>query len=151
VTLINFTSKNKRKLLGLLLIAATLIVPFIIAAFDSGNIEAKQSLCPLKMLTGLPCPSCGITKSWMFLYRGNIYKSLYFHLFGIPMFALAILLAIKLILEIIYQRSFFKNFLSNNILIWSLAISMIIYHIVRLTIFLYNNSIDDIIKQSVWK
>ena len=67
------------------------------------------------------------------------------------MFALAILLAIKLILEIIYQRSFFKNFLSNNILIWSLAISMIIYHIVRLTIFLYNNSIDDIIKQSVWK
>jgi hypothetical protein len=43
--------------------------------FNHGNhLETAQSLCPFKMLTGFPCPGCGITKSMVYFYEGDIVK-----------------------------------------------------------------------------
>lgn len=39
------------------------------------HLETDQSLCPFKMLTGFPCPGCGITKSLVYLYEGDLQKA----------------------------------------------------------------------------
>ena len=57
-----------------------LIIPVLIYFNDKGNLENEQSFCPFKMVTGFPCPGCGITKSMVFFYDGNIYKMLHIKL-----------------------------------------------------------------------
>lgn len=42
--------------------------------------------CPLKSLTHIPCPFCGITRSLIYLMQGNYHQSLLFHLFGVIVF-----------------------------------------------------------------
>ena len=33
------------------------------------------SLCPIKALTGLNCPGCGITRMFVALFHGDIYQA----------------------------------------------------------------------------
>ncbi|MCC6176859.1 MAG: DUF2752 domain-containing protein [Chloroflexi bacterium] len=44
---------------------------------------AGPSFCPFKVMTGLPCPGCGLTRSVVFLLHGDLTASLYFHPLGI--------------------------------------------------------------------
>ncbi|NCO33000.1 MAG: DUF2752 domain-containing protein [Armatimonadetes bacterium] len=41
------------------------------------------SLCPFKMMTSLPCPGCGLTRSLIALSHGSLSLSLRYHPFGI--------------------------------------------------------------------
>ena len=45
--------------------------------------EARlPSLCLLRNVTGLPCPGCGLTRSWVDLVRGDLGASLGHHRLG---------------------------------------------------------------------
>ena len=71
--------KRIRKLYGIVGALAILAIPyFIMIQSENNNIETAQSLCPFKMLTGFPCPGCGITKSLIFFYEGDFLKSIYY-------------------------------------------------------------------------
>ena len=35
------------------------------------GIESGPVLCPFRLLTGLPCPGCGLTRSWVYLVHGQ--------------------------------------------------------------------------------
>jgi hypothetical protein len=61
-----------------------LVAPFLILQLAPES-EFGQSLCPHKMLTGFPCPGCGITRSIMALYRGDLSGSFAYHAFGVPL------------------------------------------------------------------
>lgn len=129
----------------------TLIVPFFIQQNNSGNLDNEQSLCPFKMLTGFPCPGCGITKSIVYFYEGDIYKSLLHHLFG-PIFVVFCLLVLfKLVAEIIYQKPFFDKIFYSMKLAYLMGILLGIYHLIRLFFYIKNNNLDTILKQSIWK
>jgi hypothetical protein len=43
---------------------------------------AMPEICVLKQATGLPCPGCGLTRSWVALAQGDLSTSLGFHRFG---------------------------------------------------------------------
>lgn len=43
-----------------------------------------HSFCPMVIITGVPCPGCGMTRSLFFLATGRIGKSLWIHPMGIP-------------------------------------------------------------------
>ena len=43
-----------------------------------------HAFCPMVVLTGLPCPGCGMTRSLFFLATGRIGQSLWMHPMGIP-------------------------------------------------------------------
>lgn len=129
----------------------TLIVPFFIQQNNSGNLDNEQSLCPFKMLTGFPCPGCGITKSIVYFYEGDIYKSLLHHLFG-PIFVVFCLLVLfKLVAEIIYQKPFFDKIFYSMKLAYLMGILLGIYHLIRLFFYIRNNNLDTILTQSIWK
>lgn len=65
------------------------------AAFviSPAQVEDGPIICPLRRLTGLPCPGCGLTRSWVHLAHGQIGESLAAHPFG----AVAALAAVALV------------------------------------------------------
>ena len=144
--------KTQRKIYGIIGAFVTLMVPFFLIIFNQNqNLENEQSFCPFKMLTGFPCAGCGITKSLVYLYEGNLYKSLYYHILG-PFVILFCLVTIAvLITEIITKKEYFNQYLYNKKLAYGLGYFLASYHLIRIVIFIKNNSIDDILRQSIWK
>ena len=71
------------------------------------HLETAQSFCPFKMLTGFPCPGCGITKSLVYFYEGDIYKSLYYHILGPFVIFFCIITIVVLATELITKKRIF--------------------------------------------
>jgi hypothetical protein len=144
-------NRIKRKIYGIIGALITLIVPFFLMLQNHNNhLESDQSLCPFKMLTGFPCPGCGITKSLVYFYQGDIYKSISYHILGPFVIIFCFLTIIVLIVEIINKKEYFTTLLYNKKLAYNLAYFLAIYHFVRLIAFIVNNTFDDILHQSVW-
>lgn len=47
-----------------------------------------HAFCPMVIVTGLPCPGCGMTRSLFFLATGRVGQSLWIHPMGVPIAAL---------------------------------------------------------------
>ncbi len=62
--------------LAALAIAAAWLLPERVAAHG-------PVLCPVRRATGLPCPACGLTRSWQAALHGRPGESLRLHPFGI--------------------------------------------------------------------
>ncbi len=154
MTSINYTinTHSKRKIFGIIGAIITLMVPFLLLFFNqSDHLETDQSLCPLKMLTGFPCPGCGITKSVVYFYEGDIQKSLYYNIFGPLVIAFCITTIVVLSTELITKREYFTKLLFNKKLAYGLAIFLASYHFIRIIYFINTNSLDDILRQSIWR
>jgi hypothetical protein len=108
-------------------------------------------LCPLKMLTGFPCPGCGITKSLVYFYEGDLQKSLYYHILGPFVILFCIVTIGVLTTELMTKKEYFNTLLFNKKLAYGLAIFLATYHFIRIIYFINNNSIDDILRQSIWR
>ncbi|REG91161.1 DUF2752 domain-containing protein [Flavobacterium aquicola] len=144
--------KQQRKILGIIGALLTLIIPFFLMLYNQNNhLETDQSLCPFKMLTGLPCLGCGITKSLVYFYEGDLNKSLYYHILGpfVALFCVATILVLSA--ELITKKEYFNEILYNKRLAYVLACFLICYQIVRITYFIENNTYDSILKESIWK
>jgi hypothetical protein len=145
-------TKTKRKIYGIIGALITLMVPFILLFFNQNNhLDTDQSLCPLKMLTGFPCPGCGITKSLVYFYEGDVIKSLYYHILGPFVVLFCVMVILVLSTELITKKEYFNSLLFNKKLAYGLAIFLATYHFVRIIYFIKNNSIDDILHQSIWR
>lgn len=57
--------------------------------------------CPIRSLTGIPCPSCGITRACFSVIQGDLNSALYYH----PLFFLPFLVAIISFLIFKKERS----------------------------------------------
>ena len=55
------------------------------------HIEDGPVICPFRRLTGLPCPGCGLTRSWVYLAHGWWRDAFLAHPFG-PLLALTVVL-----------------------------------------------------------
>ncbi|MBS4753199.1 DUF2752 domain-containing protein [Nocardioides sp. zg-ZUI104] len=58
------------------------------------SIEDGPVLCPFRRLTGLPCPGCGMTRSWVYLTHGWWQDSFLAHPFGAVAAATVLTLAV---------------------------------------------------------
>jgi hypothetical protein len=129
-----------------------LVIPFLLGLQNTNNsLEKEQSLCPLKMATGFPCPSCGITKSIVYFYDGNILKSISYHILGPIVVPFCVFLILLLLVEIKTGNVYFNKWFYNKKAAYFLAGFLIIYHSIRLIFFIRENSLDSILEQSIWR
>jgi hypothetical protein len=151
---INYISntKDKRKIYGIIGAFLTLIIPFFLMFFNEDNhLETDQSLCPFKMLTGFPCPGCGITKSLVYFYQGDLYKSVSYHILGPFVIVFSVVSIVVLTMELIIKKEYFNAVIYNKRLAYGLGFFLVGYHIIRLIFFIKNNSLDSILKESIWR
>ncbi|MFA7089304.1 MAG: DUF2752 domain-containing protein [Bacteroidales bacterium] len=142
----------KRKITGIIALFLFLIMPLLIILFDpgAGHLQESQSFCPFKMLTGLPCPGCGMVKSMVSLYKGNLVESFRFHLFG-PLLVLFFTSALFVMtVELIRGHNFKIRWLYNMKLAYGAAVLMGSYHLVRIILFVSEHSFREILHESIW-
>jgi hypothetical protein len=53
------------------------------ASLDPSTVDDGPVLCPFRVLTGLPCPGCGLTRSWVHLAHGQWDAAWFANPFGI--------------------------------------------------------------------
>ncbi len=143
--------RSRLKIYGIIGAILTLIIPFfLMLQNEDHHLETDQSLCPFKMLTGFPCPGCGITKSLVYLYEGDLYKSFSYHLFGPFAFLFCLVTIAVLSIELIKGSNYFGSIFYSKKLAYYLGYTLAAYHLVRIIHFIYSNSIQSILHQSVW-
>jgi hypothetical protein len=129
---------------------ATLVAPYLILQF-APEAEFGQSICPHKLLTGLPCPGCGITRSIMALYRGDLSGSLAYHVFGIPLVIACVIGITTLGIEMGTGRRFSRALLFDMRVARAAAVLFGGYHVVRLWQFVSSHDFDGILRESIWR
>jgi hypothetical protein len=119
--MIKFLSKVSLQQKSAYLIAIYLVI--ILLNYLTSNFTNSPTLCPFRLLTGLPCPGCGLTRSIGVLAQGNLQLSLNFHPLGIVIVFIALLIMFfpirfqKIVEEITKLSLKIKLSLSLNLLI----------------------------------
>lgn len=128
------------------------MIPFFLMLHnDDNHLKNEQSLCPVKMLTGFPCPSCGITKSIVSFYQGNVLESIAYHVLGPAVVFFCVFTIVLLLVELKTKKEYFNHYLYNKKTAYGLAVFLGLYHIVRLFFFIQNHTFQEILRESIWK
>lgn len=120
-----------------LVILGACSTPIISTYFYNKGHRVPFLVCPLRHLTGIPCPTCGMTRSFMAVTRGDWSQALTQHLFGPILFAGLLITTVHIAIELFTGhklQAFYNQALSNHkILILILSIVMVLsYHLLRL-------------------
>ncbi len=91
------------------------------------------SVCVTKRIWGIPCPSCGSTRSVLAIVNGNIPDAFYYNPLGFLFFVGILVLPIWLVFDLITKKqslyitySHLENYLKRNIILsWLLAGSIL--------------------------
>jgi hypothetical protein len=59
-----------------------------------GVLRDAPTLCPFRRVTGLPCPTCGLTRSWQAAAHLRLRDSLAYHPLGAATFVAAVMVAL---------------------------------------------------------
>lgn len=73
--------------------------------------------CIFKSITGIPCPSCGLTRGFRALFHGHIIKAEQYNLLTVPMFLLILSIVFSYIYDLITKSNKLElllNKLSKN-------------------------------------
>lgn len=91
--------------------------------------------CPVRHLTGIPCPTCGMTRSFMAIAQGHWSQALAHHWFGPILFFSFLVAAIHIAIELWCDRqvlTFYRGWLNRrSFQLWAL-LSLLLYHSYRL-------------------
>ncbi len=92
-----------------------------------------QTTCPVLLLTGLPCPGCGLTRSWVHLSHGDVGAAFDYNLFGPAFYLVAVGLAIATVVALVRRRPLYS--LIDRVPVWLVAGGFgawILYSVVRI-------------------
>lgn len=112
-------------------VAIILAIPLIIGLLDP-DIVNKESLCPVMRFYHIPCPGCGLTKSFILLYRGDLATSIYFHPFGIIIVCVLCLLLLLAVIDWIGNNNLFDKVIELTTFWQFLTILFAIQYIIRI-------------------
>jgi hypothetical protein len=91
-------------------------------------------LCPLRLVTGIPCPACGLTRSFCALASGHPAAAFAEHLLGPPAFAFAGMLGVAWGYEAARGRrvEWLRRLADSKRVAWTLAGVVLAYYAVRM-------------------
>ena len=95
--------------------------------------------CRFQMLFGFPAPSCGLTRSFIALLKGNMAEAITYHLFGPILFFGLALCAMQGLAELSLRQPFPVGYRwavahgkSTRLSVLVLAIAFLVYYAIRL-------------------
>jgi hypothetical protein len=121
------------RFLALGLLAGTLLLPLM--AFDWVTAPGSLVLCPLRAVTGVPCPSCGLTRALAHLERGHWADAVRFHPFAPLVFLLVLALALMLVFELATHRTIIGNPLQDRRDVWLVFAGLAVFQAARTVLF----------------
>jgi len=130
-----FNNHRVRVILGCLVI---LVGAYVWAPYVSEG----PPMCPFRLLSGLPCPGCGMTRALCALLRGDLDAALRFNLFSIPVLGLLIVAPLLALWEIAHRsRSSLCRWFYSRHLAGGLAIALVVYHVGRCAFWLADGTL----------
>jgi hypothetical protein len=75
--------------------AATIAGTFLYAPWSQDG----PVLCPFRLFTGLPCPGCGLTRSFCAIAQGDLRDAVAFHVLGPALFTALVLGILPLLVQ----------------------------------------------------
>ncbi len=120
------------RLAAISVVAATLVASFLYAPWVSDG----PVMCVSRLMVGIPCPSCGLTRSFCAMSHGAVGEAFQFHAFGPLLFGLCALAIPIMAAELWRGRRFelVAKYAFSSRAAWSLAILFAGYHITRLVL-----------------
>ena len=85
-------------------IVASGLVWLLVNIFSQG---AVPTVCLLKNVTGIPCPTCGTTDSITYLLNGDIMGAFMLNPLGIPLSLLILFFVVKVLFELVIKKRTF--------------------------------------------
>jgi Protein of unknown function (DUF2752) len=73
-------------------------------ATDPDAVEAGPVICPFRLATGLPCPGCGLTRSWVFLTHGRWAEAMAANPFGLVAMVAVVVLGCAVVGSVVRGR-----------------------------------------------
>lgn len=126
---------NKKAIRSRYFLFGLCIAPILGAIYHSQTNYQPLLQCPVKALTGIPCPSCGMTRGFICLARGDLNGACKENLFSPLVFVAFLVASVHLLLEIILKKKF-DNFYVRlfNERKWQVALVrlLFLYHALRL-------------------
>lgn len=117
---------NLKKLTNNKILLIFLIILIIISALFAFSYFIG---CPIRLITGMPCPSCGMTRAYISLLNGDLPKAFYFH----PLFFLLPIALVLVILLLLNEKKRSGKFTRPlNVISISLLGVYILTYLVRL-------------------
>ncbi len=109
---------------------ATIVASLLYAPWS----QTGPVLCPMRLLTGLPCPGCGLTRSFCALVHGDVRNAIAFHLLG-PALFLAVISGIPILFyEALTRRrvAWWNRLLYSKRSGYLMGAMLLTYHLARL-------------------
>jgi hypothetical protein len=119
------------------LLVGILLSPVVGASLYNQGFHIPGLICPLYHFTGIPCPSCGLTRSFMAVARGDLMRAVQFHAFGPLLYGVFLLLGVHIILELLLNRVItvpYWRWLERQRLQWGILGVFLGYYLLRLSI-----------------
>ncbi|MEA5420936.1 DUF2752 domain-containing protein [Spirulina sp. CCNP1310] len=83
----------------------SLVTSPLLGAYWFNHSQGSSPLfCPILEFTGIPCPGCGMTRSFLALAQGDLEGAIAFHLFGPLVFAACAGFALHIAIELYTQQ-----------------------------------------------
>ena len=96
-------SRTKSRLLTLpasfYVTAGVLLLSFALPLPRGGSIAGMPSVCPFFNVTGVPCPGCGLTRSFVCFAHAHLSEAFRWHLLGPGFFSGALLYLLGTVLK----------------------------------------------------
>ena len=93
-----------------------LITPYLIGVI-SPNIETEESLCISKRFFNLPCPGCGLLKSFICFFKGDLKHSFDYHPLGMALIGIVFISGVLAFIDLIFKKDLWLK-LADSQLFW---------------------------------
>lgn len=118
-------------------ITISLFLILVVAAFNTFDVEELTITdCKFKSLTGLSCPTCGITRSIHSAANFNFIDSILYNPIGLIIYALIIFVVLKNLLEAVTRNKYKINLsiIKSKVFIYRVFGAWSIFWIARMII-----------------
>jgi hypothetical protein len=104
-------SPERSKLYLILFIACVAGYIWLFYGISTDKFESESiALCPFKVVTNIPCPSCGSTRSVVLLLKGKFIEALYVNPLGLLVALIMLFAPVWIIFDLLFKKRTLLNF-----------------------------------------